>query len=70
MLGSKRISYVCGMLGVIMGLLGPIDVFFELGIIELFTKPVPFLSLLILLWLIAPWVNDILPFNNDDDDDY
>lgn len=65
----KRFTYAGGMIGVTSMLLVPLDLaVLHWGLHAFFTSPWIFL-LLIPFWFIAPWLSDILPYNNDDDDD-
>ena len=61
-----RIKYVCAMFGLIMGILGPIDMVFNIGIIDFFMSSWIFL-LAIPFWVIAHWIQEFFPLNSDGD---
>ena len=59
----ERAKYVCGLYAILMILLGPVDLIFNIGIIDFFLSPLSVL-LFIPLWFFAGWLQDHLPFSN------
>lgn len=56
----SRLKYICSMYFVVMVLGGPLDLFFNFGMIEFFTTSWSFM-LFPFFWLLAPWLERLFP---------
>jgi len=61
MLFVLRLKYICGMYFIVMALAGPIDVVFDIGVIEFFTSWRGFI-LFPIFWFLAPLAERFVPF--------